>query len=296
MDMELRMDTGKLPRSRRPRSLLLAIVAAVALTVGVAPALAASDIEGVWSFGGGQIAIQPLSNGTFAGTVVAETKFAECSHPVGQQIWAGMTLQTDGSYWGLHQWYFESTCALNPELGRTAWRVLQATDGSHYLRVCFSSPGTSQPTIAPNGAPAGPSEYAAYHVTYGCDNSALIAPLPSSGGSSSGESGLSKAVVLPTTNACVKLNSLKIKLRDPKYDPLKEVIVRIKGKKIAVVRGTKKLKKGISLTGLPSGAYTLKVVARTVLGHTLQGSRTYHSCSKQSSSSGSIKLHSRKHH
>jgi hypothetical protein len=44
--------------------------------------------------------------------------------------------------------------------------------------------------------------------------------------------------------------SLKIELRDPKYDPLTEVAVKIGGKKVADVKGIKRLKKGITrLTG-----------------------------------------------
>ena len=98
--------------------LMLAVTAASLLAIGVGSASASSDIEGVWAFNGGQIAIQPLSNGTFVGTVVSETAFAECPHPVGQQIWTAITKQSDGSYWGLHQWYFEkSGCAVNPTLG-----------------------------------------------------------------------------------------------------------------------------------------------------------------------------------
>src|SRR5438445_1864086 len=88
--MDVNMDTVTPPRRRRPpRSLLLAIATAMLLAVGVAPAGAASSIEGIWSFNGGQIGVQRLANGTYAGTVVVETKFAECVHPVGQEIWVG---------------------------------------------------------------------------------------------------------------------------------------------------------------------------------------------------------------
>jgi hypothetical protein len=49
-------------------------------------------------------------------------------------------------------------------------------------------------------------------------------------GNGPGQITLHNTVVLPNAKACVRQRSLKIKLRDPKYDPLKEVLVKIKGK------------------------------------------------------------------
>jgi hypothetical protein len=170
------MRVNRPPRSGRPAPPLLALLLVVTVALllgGVASAGASSSIEGVWAFEDGQIAVAPAANGTFVGTVVEETKFAECPHPVGQEIWTEMRLQPDGSYWGLHQWYFERTCEINKQLGPTAWRVKEQPDGSKYLRVCFSKPGTTQPSIPADGPEA--------NVTYECINSALTAPLPSSG-------------------------------------------------------------------------------------------------------------------
>jgi hypothetical protein len=262
------MDTVKPPRSRRRGSLLLVIATAMLLAVGVGSAGAASGIEGVWSFNGGQIAIQPSLGGKFTGTVVVETKFAECTHPVGEPIWTAITPQSDGSYWGLHQWYFEnSSCARNPALGQTAWRVLERAAGFHYLRVCLSSPGTtSQPTIAANGSDSG--------ATYGCVNSALTAPLPTS----SGVAGSKERLVLPNVKKCLSLRLFQVHLLDPKYDPLKKVSITIKGRKIATVRKGKYVVATIDLRGLPKGAFTVKIRATTILGHHLSASRTYHTC------------------
>jgi hypothetical protein len=68
--------------------------------------------------------------------------------------------------------------------------------------------------------------------------------------------------------------SLKITLNDPKYDPLTEVLVKINGKKVADVKGIKRLQKGITLKKLPSGTYKISVVATTVLKQHLSGSQT----------------------
>src|ERR1700689_1456437 len=103
--------------SGKPRSLLLLVVVAMGLlgaisAVQVASASPASPIEEVWSFSGGQVAIQAQPGGTFVGTVVAPTSFAECTHPVGEPMWTDITPQPDGSYWGLHQWFFENAGCL----------------------------------------------------------------------------------------------------------------------------------------------------------------------------------------
>jgi hypothetical protein len=265
---------------RSLKSALLAPLAVLALGAGPASATT-NEIEGVWSFNGGSVAIAPLPNGTFQGTVETVTKFDECTHVVGEVMWTGMTEQSDGSFWGFHQWFNNTPTPCNREtpLGPTAWRVLHESGGARYLKVCFSHPNTSQPKITPDGAES--------EATFGCVKSALIAPLPV----------VTNTVVLPPAakTECTRQKSLKLKLNDPKYDPLKEVVVKINGKKVADVKGVKRIKKGVTLKNLPSGTYKVSVVATTILKQRLTGSQTYQSCTK---GSGKIKLHRRpkKHH
>jgi hypothetical protein len=277
------------PHRIRRLSVALGILAATLLSAGAASAGTGSEIEGVWSFNGGQVAVQRLSSGTYTGTVVAETKFAQCTHPVGQQIWTDITEQSDGSYHGLHQWYL-ANCQENPTLGPTAWRILEAAGGSHYLRVCFSHPGTSQPTIAANGDPKEESEYAAYGVTYGCDNSSPIAPLPVGPGSpgSSGKSGTGTtgkgapsvdSLTLPSTKMCLSGRLFKIRLQNPKYDPFKTVTITYKGHKLATSKKGNYVVATIRLKGVSK--LTVKISATTVLGHHLSARRTYHVCGKK---------------
>jgi hypothetical protein len=92
--------------------------------------------------------------------------------------------------------------------------------------------------------------------------------------------GFRQTVVLPKAKLCVKHNTLSIKLHEPKYDPLEEIVIRVNGKKKVDLRGVKELKKAIVLKHLPNGSYTIKVLAITVLKQRLTGSVKYHACSK----------------
>jgi hypothetical protein len=266
-------------RKRRGPALLLATAATILLlTVGAATAGATSpSIEGVWSFNGGQIAVQPVGNGTFEGIVESPTKFATCTHEVGQHIWTGMTLQPDGSYWGFHQWYESAACTNNPTYkGLTAWRVVEETNGSRYLRVCLSEPGKPQPTI-----PAGTEGSGAY----GCQNSALTAPLASSGVGS-----FKEVVSLPSATKCLSARKFLIHIQDPKLDHFKTVVVTLRGHKLKVVHHGETYVATVSLKGLPPGAFTIKIKAVTFRGNTLSGSRTYHTCAKKPKKSTPKKL------
>jgi hypothetical protein len=267
----------------RPAPIAIATVAIAILALssaGAASAGAASEIEKVWSFHGGEVAVQAAGGGKLEGIVVTPTTFDECSHKAGEHMWTNMMLQPDGSYWGFHQWLFEKSCAANPVPGPTAWRVLQKSDGARYLLVCFSEPGGPQPTIAPSGATA--------DVTRACEESEPTAPLPvvaSSGKSHDGGEriSLAGAVSLPKTSTCVKRRTLRITLHDPRRDPLEEIVVRLRRRKLADVRGVQRLKRGIVLRGLPSGTYTLEITATTVLGQKLSGKRVYRGCAQPKS-------------
>src|SRR5271156_5348058 len=116
---------------RRSAAAIVALSVLLSFNFFVTPvAKAAPLVEGVWSFNGGRIAVQEQQPGVFEGTVLAPTTFSLCAHPEGEQIWTQMVEQPDGSYWGNHQWFFEtSECIRNPAPGPTAWRVLQNAEG-----------------------------------------------------------------------------------------------------------------------------------------------------------------------
>lgn len=254
----------------RVRAGLAVLVASLAFGV-FASAASAANIEGVWSFNGGTVGVQGLSNGTFQGTVVSPTSFATCTHPVGQVMWTDIREGEDGSYRGWHQWYRGANCETVSHLGRTAWRVLSQLDGSKYLLVCFSKPGDfTVPTIAPDGRTE--------NATYGCVQSNLIAPIPGSVGSTVDLS-FGKLVSLPDDSKCRR--KLSVVLRNPKYDPLKHVVIWVNGKVAARVKGFEGVKKHVVLKVPPAaGSYSVTVRAITVLDHRRTGHRRYRKCGR----------------
>jgi hypothetical protein len=266
---------------------IVAVVVAGLLSTGAAPAAATSEIEGVWSFQQGQVAIVPVAGGKFEGIVTSPTKFAECEHTVGEHMWTDMTEQADGSYWGLHQWFHGAPdCLRNTNLGLTAWRVVHEANGGRLLRVCFSLPETTlQPTISADGAPREPSEYAAHHVNYGCISSDPIAPLPvtsgtSGAGTSTGSTTTASvdSLTLPSAKQCLRPGRFTIRLKEPKYDPFSKVTIVYRGRKLATTHKGNFIVATVNLKGLSKNTFTVKVRATTVLGHHLSANRTYHLC------------------
>jgi hypothetical protein len=254
----------------RKGSLSLAL-AALFLLGAVSSALADSPIEGVWSFNGGKVAVEANSDGSFRGVIVAPTKFSQCFHPVGEEVWSGIHQQSDGSFWGLHQWYFEtSECVPNPERGLTAFRVASAADGSRSLEVCFSEPGSqSQPKIPSSGSPSG--------ATYGCSNSARISPLPSVQ-----QADAPKYILLPGNGLCLTRPKLKIRLRNPSGDPIVKAKVQLRSGKVRrrakLVHKTNGIVATLNLRGLAKPKFTVSVNVTTVLGHHLKRKRAYRLC------------------
>jgi hypothetical protein len=250
----------------------IATLIAAALALGATSAHADASLEGVWSFNGGKVAIQAEGD-ALTGIVVAPTKFTQCTHPIAERMWTDMRRRPDGSYWGLHQWFFATgECIANPTLGPTAWRVMQVHNGERFLRACFSEPGSaSQPMIAPDGTAVG--------ATFGCVDSALVALLPTVSSAQFG-----RFVVLPSNRQCLSRSRLRIRIHAPKNDPLEKIVVGLSSGKIH--RRAKLRRQGktviaiLKLDRLPAGPFTVKVRLTTVLGEHLSGKRAYVRCAK----------------
>ena len=234
-------------------------------------AAAEQPIEGVWSFGGGAVTVKEGDDGLLQGTVVQQTTFAVCPHPVGQVMWTEMKERPNGSYWGKHQWYRGADCELDPRPGLAAWRVVQTAKGTKALIVCLSEPGErKQPKIAPDGSVT--------DATYGCLESDPLAPAPGT----EGKVAFDDLVGLPApspSGSCRR--SLTISPRKLKYDPLARLIVRFDGIKIADVKGSKRLHERLVFNDLPEGRFKVQVIVITVLGERRSRSRVYRGCQQK---------------
>jgi hypothetical protein len=254
------------------KSLVLLIAAVCAVALFAPGASAAEPIEGVWSFNGGKVAVQAGPEGTLIGTVVAPTRFSNCTHPTGEKVWTEMRRQPDGSYWGHHQWYFDNShCTPNPTLGLTAWRVLSAPNGSQFLRVCFSEPGsTSQPTIAADGTSAG--------ATFGCSDSSLISPLPPV--LSAAE--IARLLELPSNKSCIGRRRMRVVLTSPVSDPFVKAQIGLTSgttkRRAKLTWGANDVIGTLRLRGLTHRRFKVAVEAETALGHQLVSKRSYRLC------------------
>jgi hypothetical protein len=246
--------------------LLRSALVAVVLAFGAPAVASAADVEGVWSFNGGQIAVKAQPDGTFAGWVIRETRFDQCPHQIGENVWAGMSAQPDGSYWGKHQWFNTGTCG-PIERGNTAYRILIGMNQAQFMRVCFSPPENlaSQPLIAPDGTSS--------DALRGCVDSDLISALPTA------KPTISTVSSLPRAKRSCRSSSLRLRLRQPPGDALQSVQISVNGRRAKSLNAANAVGPQ-TLTHVPQRRVRVSVAAKTVLGQTIKAQRVYRSCKR----------------
>ncbi len=89
-----------------------------------------------------------------------------------------------------------------------------------------------------------------------------------------------KALVFPSSKACLSRRSFAIRVRIPKGLTAKDAAVTITGRKRFVVKG-RSLTAPINLRGLPKGTFKVTVTVRTTDGRKVTGTRTYRTCAPQ---------------
>jgi hypothetical protein len=237
------------------------------LAASTAGAQSPDPIEAIWEFNGGQIAVDRQGDGSFVGTIIRPTQLSECTHQNGEPVWAEIKAQPDGQYFGLHQYFHTADCSFSGR-GMIALRVLQNEQGATFLRVCFDNPDSEpneQPNIAPDGSNTTTQD--------GCRDSDLVSRQPTT------PPKIDDIAVLPKSPArgCFSRRAFTIRLKEPIGDALAGAKVTFNNKNVPVKRGAR-LTARINLKGLPRGRYTVKIVAQTVRGKTIKGSRKYRTC------------------
>jgi hypothetical protein len=231
-------------------------VAALAWAAGAAQA--AEPIEGSWLFQEGEVLVEATGPGAFKGTVVKPTRFAACPHPAGERMW-----QISGSgtaYTGTHIWY-RPDCSPDPG-GQSTWTITSTDAANFTLRFCTARPGTGAPTFDAAGNPTG--------ATTCLDLKRVLPPQP--------KPTFERVVSLPKeSRKCRSRRNFRIRLREPKADPLVRATVHVNGKRVKVLAG-KRLTAPVDLRGLPKGRYTVKIAATTASGRVIKGTRRYRTC------------------
>jgi hypothetical protein len=244
----------------------MACAMAVGATAALAaPAHAADQIEGSWLFESGQVLVEAIGPGTFKGTVVKPTRFTACTHPIGQVMW-----QMSGagpSYAGTHVWY-HSDCSEDPG-GQSTWQITSIEPANYTLRFCTVAPGGGPPTFDPPGNPAGtPTGDTRCH-----DLKRILPP--------QAEPTFKSVVSLPkATRKCRSRRNFRIRLREPRADPLVRATVHVNGKRVRVLVGAR-LTAPVDLRNLPKGRYTVKIVATTASKRVIEGTRRYRTCARK---------------
>ncbi len=90
----------------------------------------------------------------------------------------------------------------------------------------------------------------------------------------------SQAVSLPSTRRCVSRRRFRIRIRRLRDDPIVRAEVRVNGKRVRVVRGSR-LRAPVNLQGLPKGRFRVEIRVRTASGKTVRGTRRYRTCTKK---------------
>src|SRR3954447_9871928 len=83
---------------------------------------------------------------------------------------------------------------------------------------------------------------------------------------------------LPPATSCVSRRSFRIRLRIPRGDVATSATVKVNGKQVKVVKGSR-VRAPIALRGLPKGKATVSIVVKVAgRGKPLTGTRVYHTC------------------
>lgn len=247
---------------RRSVAVAVAVCATTIASAGSASAQSTSDFANVWSFNGGQVGVIKNADKSFTGVVIRATTSGSCVHPIGEQMWTGARLGTNLTWSGKHVWFLTGPCRLAPATGNTTWKIFKNANGKTFLRGCYTN--WARPEIFPTIDNAGVCATGDSGATIDSD---YISPRKST----------FKSIAKFPKSACVG-KTLKLKFVDPPTDALATVKVTAGKFKKTLTRLNLNLNLRVAKG---SGKVKVRVNAKTLLGHTVKGSKTYTRCGPQ---------------
>jgi hypothetical protein len=246
-------------RIKRAIAMAIAVCATTMAFAGSASAQSTSDFANVWSFNGGMVGVIKNPDKSFTGIVLRPTTSGSCVHPVGEQMWTGARLGTNLTWSGKHVWFLTGPCRLAPATGNTTWKIFKDAKGKTFLRGCYAN--WARPDVLPAIDIAG-------NCAFG-EGGAIIDSnfIPS-------KKSTFKSIAKFPKSSCVG-KTLKLKFVDPPTDALATV-------KVTAGKFTKTLTRPSLNLNLKvakgAGKVKVSVNAKTLLGKTVKGSKTYKSC------------------
>lgn len=248
---------------RATKRLFPALAATAAVTaIWSAPSFgqANNDIVGLWNFNGGIVGVTKNADKSFTGTVVKATTTGTCGHPVGERMWTDVRLAGNLNFFGKHVWFLTTPCRPAPSAGSTAWKIFVDVNNKRFLRGCYAS--WSNTTLQPQIDVAG-------HADVGPGGTCIDSyAVPAK------RSTIKQIVKFPDLK-CVG-SRLKLTFTDPPTDAIAAVQVYA-----GTARKTFKRTKMAAATVRPKaagGTVKIKVIAKTLLGNKITGSKTYTAC------------------
>jgi hypothetical protein len=86
-------------------------------------------------------------------------------------------------------------------------------------------------------------------------------------------------VTLPG-RSCRSRRNLRVRVRAPRRDRIRQVIVAINGKRVRDLRGRRVTRAPVDLRGLPKGVFRVRILVRTAKGHERLYVRSYRTCAR----------------
>lgn len=221
-------------------------VLVASLTATAPSAYAAASIEGIWSYGGGEVVVTSTGLDEYQGTVVRKIRSTPCSHKTGEVLWVINDTGEADLYRGGQTFRMPAGCAIAPNRGFARWTV---SAGS--AELCF----------------VGPDDEESRPI---CETITRLA-------GSRAPATFASAVILPSNTRCRSRRTLRIRIRQPRADAIVAARVSVNHSRSAAV-GRSKVGLPIDLRRLPKGRYTVQITLRTATKKTIRGSRGYRTC------------------